>query len=409
MYGLSLKLVGAIALGLIYKFYYASGDTYSFFYGGIAYSKLLLSDPMQAIQFFWNTEDPFVIQRLYELNPYPGSNYIFRGSAELLMIRITGILAIIGFQNYSATALLFAALSFSGLWKLYQSFLHFFPSLKKELAIAVFFLPSVVFWGSGILKDTVVVGTIGWVVYSTFQVFIQRKLNPKYLTVIIVGLYILGVIKGYVLIAFFPAILFWIAMTYNKKLPSAFLRSISLPFFAILLAGVALLTLTRFSESFGRYELDRLQQTAESTQWWHTVANEEGSVYSLGEISYTPTGLLAKFPAAVNVTLFRPYIWEANGAVGLLSALESLAILLLTVRLIVKARWKGLLKGLQHPFTAFCLIFAVVMAFAVGFTSYNFGALVRYKIPLMPFYVGVLFMMGYLAQKEKASTPVEAP
>ena len=28
----------------------------------------------------------------------------------------------------------------------------------------------------------------------------------------------------------------------------------------------------------------------------------------------------------------------------------------------------------------FCLIFSMLFAFAVGFTSYNFGALVRYKI-----------------------------
>jgi hypothetical protein len=40
----------------------------------------------------------------------------------------------------------------------------------------------------------------------------------------------------------------------------------------------------------------------------------------------------------------------------------------------------------------------MIFAFSVGFTSYNFGSLVRYKIPLMPFYYIALFI---LADKEK--------
>jgi hypothetical protein len=35
----------------------------------------------------------------------------------------------------------------------------------------------------------------------------------------------------------------------------------------------------------------------------------------------------------------------------------------------------------------------LLFAFAVGFTSYNFGALVRYKIPMMPFYYIALFIL----------------
>ncbi len=399
MYALIAKLIGAVVLGLIYKFYYDGGDTYSFFFGGVSFSKLILKDPINAIEFFWQENNPFVIQRLKELNPAPRTNYILRGSSELLTVKITGILATLGLQCYTATALLFAAISFSGLWKLYQTLLHYFPSLKKELAIATFFLPSVVFWGSGILKDTIIIASIGWVIYAVFQLFIKGRIRIKYILISLVGLTLIGLIKGYVLIAFFPAILFWIAMNLNQKLPSGLIKLITLPFLAMLLGIITLITLSRFSEFFGRYELERLQQTAEATQWWHTVANEEGSVYSLGEINYTPVGLLRKFPAAVNVTLFRPYIWEANGFVALISSIESLLIFLITIRLLIKAKLRGIKKGLQHPLVAFCLIFAIIMAFAVGFTSYNFGALVRYKIPLMPFYVGALFMMGYLAKE----------
>ena len=53
---------------------------------------------------------------------------------------------------------------------------------------------------------------------------------------------------------------------------------------------------------------------------------------------------------------------------------------------------------LTNPEVQFCLIFSLLFAFSVGFTSYNFGSLVRYKIPFMPFYYIALFI---LADKEK--------
>ena len=42
-----------------------------------------------------------------------------------------------------------------------------------------------------------------------------------------------------------------------------------------------------------------------------------------------------------------------------------------------------------------CIIFALFFGFVVGFTSFNFGALGRYKIPSMPFFVSFLVMVSY--------------
>jgi hypothetical protein len=37
----------------------------------------------------------------------------------------------------------------------------------------------------------------------------------------------------------------------------------------------------------------------------------------------------------------------------------------------------------------------------IGLTTSNFGALVRFKIPLLPFFCTALFMIEYLRVKEK--------
>ena len=47
----------------------------------------------------------------------------------------------------------------------------------------------------------------------------------------------------------------------------------------------------------------------------------------------------------------------------------------------------------KDPNLMFFLIFSLIFAFAVGITSYNFGALSRYKIPCLPFYGAFLMIL----------------
>jgi len=54
--------------------------------------------------------------------------------------------------------------------------------------------------------------------------------------------------------------------------------------------------------------------------------------------------------------------------------------------------WKTINKD---PTIQFCLIFSLVFAFAVGISSFNFGALSRYKIPCLPFYALALILIYY--------------
>ncbi|HRH57324.1 MAG TPA: hypothetical protein PLS10_06715 [Chitinophagales bacterium] len=157
-----------------------------------------------------------------------------------------------------------------------------------------------------------------------------------------------------------------------------------------------------------RYAFDNLVRTAKDTQNWIYLSSQAsgGSAYSLGDVSYTPLGMLKVFPKAVNVALFRPYLWEAKKPILIPAALEGLISLFLTIRLLYKCgftRFAKLIIG--NPEVQFCLIFSVIFAFSVGFTSFNFGSLVRYKIPLMPFYYIALFI---LADKEKTpETPLQ--
>jgi hypothetical protein len=107
-------------------------------------------------------------------------------------------------------------------------------------------------------------------------------------------------------------------------------------------------------------------------------------------------GMFSKFPQAVNVTLFRPYLWEARKVLVFLNALEALALFYLTLKVVFRIGFKRIFASIgQNPTIQFTFFYSLVFAFAVGISSYNFGTLSRYKIPCIPFYLLSLILIYY--------------
>ena len=160
------------------------------------------------------------------------------------------------------------------------------------------------------------------------------------------------------------------------------------------------------SKEDDKYSMTKLTKTAETTSYWLSQVSrmEKGSGYNLGQIEFTPLGMLKKFPAAVNVTLFRPYLWESKNVVMLLSSLESLFFLYITLNMLFKAGIKKTFSIIaSHPIIASSLVFSLTFAFAVGISTSNFGTLVRYKIPMMPFYLISILVIRSHSGKKKPS------
>jgi hypothetical protein len=76
----------------------------------------------------------------------------------------------------------------------------------------------------------------------------------------------------------------------------------------------------------------------------------------------------------------------------LLSGLESSLLLLYCIYIIITKNL-NLFKAIANPDVFFALIFALTFAFAVGVSTFNFGTLARYKIPMLPFFVLALILI----------------
>ncbi len=397
--GIAVKIIGAVSFTMIYLFYYGDGDTVYYFEGARTLSNILLNDPVEYFKLLLSSHqfDP-------ELAYIRGYILYAKAPEEWLMTKITSPIALLSLNRFFITQILMSFFVFIGNWKMFQAFLLFFPKKDKEAFYAVFLVPSVIFWGSGILKDSITFAFLGIFLFYTVKAFFLYKFKVKYYLIIAVSLWVIFSIKAYIILSFIPVLLIgWVANN-RKRIKSQFFRSLLTPFIIIFSLVGGYLTINFLQSESEKYSIDNIQSRVEGFHSWHTTTG--GSSYNLGEVEYTILGILKKVPDALNYTYYRPYITEVSSVVTALGALESLFFIILSVYVSVLYRVRLAKLIYRNPFLTICFLYALIFGFIVGFTSYNYGALARYKIPVMPFFAfGLLYF--YSERKTKSETTTD--
>ena len=395
---LSVKMFSSIALALIYQYYYHGGDTMVYFAYALKIKDITNENFMAFLDLAFN---PYYSK--FNAEYYLGQQtvHFFLNDSSRFIIRITLFLSIFLFNSYLSISFIFSLFCFYGCWKLFKLFYELYPHLHKEFAISCLFLPSVCFWGSGLMKDPITLGALGLLTYHLYYLVFKNTRIVGRSIVILLCIFMIFEIKVYILLSYFPPLMLWMFLRARKSINNAIFRTIVTPVLVSFGIVVSILVFGYIAKNAEKYSVDSIFRTAKDTQNWlvYSSKRQGGSFYTLGVIDYSLKGILKVFPKAVNVALFRPYLWEAKKIILIPAALEGFISLFFTIRLLYKAGFIRIFKLIiQNPEVQFCLIFSIMFAFSVGFTSFNFGALVRYKIPALPFYYMALFI---LADKEK--------
>lgn len=390
---LTVKIFGAIFIGLVYGYYYKGGDTYYYF------------NQAQIINSSFDESFGKWINLLLHIPSSKDSNYYsyisqmewYNDPASYAVVSITAFLSVFTLNTYLPTAVLFAFISFTGVWALFRTFSSIFPALIRPIAAAILFIPSVLVWGSGVFKDTFCLFALGWLTFAIFRFLLKKDFSFSNILIAILSFALIARIKLYILLGFVPALLVWIFFNYSQKIKNKSQKILVKFMFLVIVLGGLLFFMQQYASELGKYSLENVALTSRVTGGYiYWISGDEGSAYTLGDFSPTIGGMLSKFPLAVNVTLFRPYIWEAKKVLVLFSSFEAILFLYLSLKILftigVAKIWKTINSD---PTIQFCLIFSLVFAFAVGISSYNFGALSRYKIPCLPFFALSLILIYY--------------
>jgi hypothetical protein len=391
--GLMVKILGGLGLAFVYTFYYPGGDTIQYFWDSLSFQKLMFVD----FGSFWHVLlNKAEVANYYYFTSETGYPAYCRDPKAWFVVKIALFLVGLGFQSYLSTTVLCATLSFFGVWKLYKLFSKEFPGMNKELATAFLFIPSVFFWGSGLLKDTFTICALGFFIHGIYYSLISRsKIVVGIITSLIAGYFIIS-IKPYILVGLMPAIIIWIIHRLISSIKSVVLKSASVPIMILfgLIIGYGFMTI--LGTALQEYKLDSILEKAVVNQRDLKSDYHNGNSFDIGEFDADSYSVLSKLPIAIFSAIFRPFITEANNLVMFISSIENLVILIFTIRVFFLTGIFGFFRiAFKNNSLTFLLVFSLLFAFSVGLSTSNFGSLVRYKIPCIPFFIATLFVVRH--------------
>jgi hypothetical protein len=410
MPGVFAKVFGGITLCLIYIYYYRGGDTIMYFESAWAMDNLFWERPADFFSVLFGKNDQAHLLLFSNTTGFPYA-YMYYDARTFLVIRLVAPFMIIGAKSYLLSTILVAWATFSGVWKLFTLFCNYYKELVKQFAISILFFPSVLFWGSGILKDTFTLSATCWFVYCIYMIFLKKRSRIKYTIIVVFCSIIIIAIKPYILMTLLPGATAWMLFERITKIRNEILRYTAIPMiFSLCLVG-GFFVLNLLGSVFDQFSIDKVFVTAAITQQDLKQDYYQGSAFDIGDFEPTAQGALAIAPAAIVAGIYRPFLWDANNIVMLISALENTFVLGLSIYLLVRIRLRRLLKiFFNNPLLLFSISYAVLFAFSVGLSTSNFGALVRFKIPYLSFFISGLFILLYFNRKENVMlTKVREP
>ena len=244
------------------------------------------------------------------------------------------------------------------------------------------------------------VGALG-ICYSCWMIVLRKKKIFINIFRCIIWGYVLISIRPYTLYTVLGTSIAWIGMTYLEAFENKFLRALVFPFMIAIIAGIFFIFLDNVSGlAEGKYAtVNSMMEQAVIIQDDLKRDYYGDNSFDIGTFDASIPGMLKKLPPALLAGLYRPFLWEARSPFMLLSALENLALMLLTLFLLFKLRMRFFSELLKDKMLLTFLMFTLAFGFFIGLTIANFGALVRYRIILVPFFVIVLTRLFYIYKK----------
>jgi hypothetical protein len=357
---LLLKLIGGLLRFWVTFSLYGAGDATGYHREGVRLS-----------MGFWNGDFETGLRSL------TGTSFI-----SLL----TGVIYTITGPSKLGGFLVYSWLSFWGLFLFHRAFTVAVPEGDRRwYALFVFFLPSLLYWPSSTGKEAWMLLTLGIAAIGVARLFTGRALRGFLLLLLgaALGAVVRPHVAGLVTVAAACGLLF-------LKPGRAWARlGPVLKWVGVGAVGVLAVVLIVQTQSFlgtslgGDASVTSVEGFVDELENVATRADTGGSEFQ-PVIVRSPL----QVPEAVVTVLFRPFIFEAGNAQGLVAAVESMMLLLIVVW-----RWRWIWAAItsmrRQAYVAFAGAYTGM--FVIVFASFpNFGLLARERVQVLPLFLVLL-------------------
>lgn len=446
----SLKIVCATVLWNVFLKFYPETDSSMFLSESEILYKAFFEHTSAFFKLFFgfgdDPETQAIRSQLIVWNKTAGSFLIVDART---MIRLYVVLRFFSFGYFYAQAIIMCFLSFVGLSYFYKTFYSHFQSSPIILIIACFLFPSVVFWTSTALKEGVLFLGIGLMLYHC-QCGLRKNYSLKNRIGFVLGATLLMFIKFYVFLAMLPALLanFWIANSNHTKVILKY--SFSYTFFVVVLLNarfispsldIATVLKTKQTDFINvakggmviyhdtclvylDYDVceERLQLVAPNTYKlkkgykyasfkygktdtvWIDASDTNKftgsfrmvparSRFPIQKIKPDMLDIFKHVPMAFVTAFMMPPLFAMNKTFSDFILVENLLLILCLLLAFFFRK-----KQIPLAVALFCVSFIIILFALIGLTTPVLGALVRYRIPGIPF---LILLIGLLVDETR--------
>jgi hypothetical protein len=380
-----LKIFTGVLLWALYTFYYTNrleADIYKYFDDSAVMFNVIYEQPFHYFQMLSgiNENAAHLLPYYEKMNSWYNIDKLYNDNRT--MIRLNAFFMLFSFGYYHVHSIFMIFLSMIGLTGIFKIFNRIKPGRSIELIFSCFLLPSILFWTSGLLKDSLLISGMGLFLFSFYKLLQNYK--HKYLLLFMFSLLLLLIIKIYIIITIIPGIIawWWAHVTSYKKVWIKF----SIAYLVYFLIGL------NIHFVFPNYDFVYLIYLKQHNFLNLAADVGAGSVIDIHKIEPNLKSLLTSAPESFKNTLLRPYFFESLSPLILLAGLENLLLILLLIFYFIC--FKKQINNQQKSLLWFSIFFVVILFVLIGLVTPVLGAMVRYKVPALPFLIGIFILLS---------------
>lgn len=383
-----IKIIAALALYLIYTQYYkdrAYSDIFRYYDDSEIIYNTLLSKPWDFFRMLTGLDGraPELLPYYDAMKNWYNTDLVFNDSRT--MIRINAFLRLFSMGTYFPHAVVMCFLAMIGLTGIFKVVNNLIKGKSLLLIIIIYLLPSTLLWTSGMIKESFLIFALGMLMYQISTALDERAFSIKRIAFILLAVLILVTVKAYVFFLILPVLLYWIVKSFwtGFSLLGLFL------IFSIYFIGLGAAAPAIIGKEVP-------SMIAKKQAEFYMVAEREKaqSVVEVTRLNPAWMSLIVEAPGAFLRTLLLPMPQHAHNLLMWFSVFENFFILAIVALLILSFKRQKLPPhfGLILAFFIFgCSVFILS-----GWVTPIIGALVRYKVPGLPFF---LFPLTVFSQR----------
>lgn len=373
-----LKILAGTALWAVYTYAYpdrSTADIFKYFDDSKVLYDALWTAPGDFLRMLTGigNDSPYFDQQYYGVM----NNWVRRFENNVYndshtMIRFNAVVRIFSFGYYHVHTVFACFLSTVGIVALFRALQPLVRGLERLLAVSLFLWPSVLFWASGVLKESLLMLGLGLFLLGTIGVW-PTRLAWRPLLAALIGLALMLVVKFYVLLCLLPGLLAWI---WVRERPGRVLLKFVVVH-AVLFAAAMML-----GEVWPERNVLYMLAMKQSDFIGMATEVNSGSLLPVPDLEPTMLSFLQNVPSALYMAFASPFTSINKGMLGIMGGAENLLVFLLPIVALWRTRpW----KDIDGATVLFLASYVLLLALLIGWTVPVVGALVRYRVPMLPF------------------------